>query len=217
MGKNEQRFLIARIHRRRPRQRVPKGRRELSCGLLWRNARLQAAEHVQCQPVGRSIERVIGWRCSPGIECGTVLQRDPEVHSRMNGIYAIKTAWRDADDSQRNSFDVDNLAQNALVAAKAALPPRIIQNGNGGVRGFVSRVNPRPRTGCTPRPEKKLPLTISPNTSSGSLPTRTATFSKASGAKPMTSWRTSWRVRMASNTGMDMDISPKPVCEVLSG
>src|SRR5205807_6458501 len=46
MGKNEQRFLIARIHRRRPRQRVPKGRRELSCGLLWRNARLQAAAQL---------------------------------------------------------------------------------------------------------------------------------------------------------------------------
>src|SRR5947208_14780692 len=123
MGKNEQRFLIARIHRRRPRQRVPKGRRELSCGLLWRNARLQAAEHVQCQPVGRSIERVIGWRCSPSIECGPVLMRDPEVNTRMNGIYAIKTAWRVADDSQRNYSDVVNLAQNAPDAAIHAITP----------------------------------------------------------------------------------------------
>src|SRR5262249_52861082 len=93
-------------------------------GLLPADARLEASEDLQ--PLGAALVEVVPARRHE------LLHRDGDQDLRPRAeIDAVESGLRDADDGHRIVIEADGLADELRVAAEAALPVVVGQDGDG--------------------------------------------------------------------------------------
>src|SRR5581483_11414466 len=111
----------------------------LKDGLQLRNrlflcyAGSEAGQHAQAPPVGSlKIGFAVNlWR-TPGIQFGTALERNPEVCGTA-GFDAFEPLGRNADNGQRNAFDIECFSKHIRITREALRPIVVADYGNRGL------------------------------------------------------------------------------------